>query len=188
VDHRKTFGYDDYAPTHWAVNGAAIRVGGPYEQGGPTALVDTVPTTLTNVDAPLFAGRGFYDPVGRIHVQTLDVSPDALVVRITLGYADAAPSAVAGSGHTFPRFFAHTHTGASATDPDADLASYRWTFESCPASCPAMTGAAGVIEGSSDDVPGPSYTAVDSGRYRLTLTVRDGAGNISVSSVEETAL
>ena len=96
--------------------------------------------------------------------------------------AVAAPAVYPGPSHTLTVSTAHTHAGASATDSDGNLASYSWTWVLCPAACPLLTGSSGLINGSSAAIPGPGYTPLDPGFYRLRLTVKD-LTNLSRSAI-----
>ena len=90
------------------------------------------------------------------------------------------PTANAGGGHQIPLNKKHTHTGATATDPNGDLASYRWKFASggCPSLCPSLDGAEGSLpQGSTTvSVPGPSFNPLNLGNYKLELIVKDRVG------------
>ncbi len=77
----------------------------------------------------------------------------------------------------------HLHEGASASDPNGDLASYVWSWASCPGTCPALSNTSGGLSGgtSSVPVPGPSFTLVEGGPHTLKLEIRDAAGHRSSS-------
>ena len=82
----------------------------------------------------------------------------------------------------------YQHTGASATDMDADLNAYRWELVSCPGTCPVLTRASGGLVGDSAEIQGPSFTPSEPGTYRLKLTVWDGAGGTAAAAVDVTVL
>lgn len=76
----------------------------------------------------------------------------------------------------------HTHTGATASDPDGNLASYTWNWEFCPGffptDCPTMTaGASGSIPMTAPNavynIPGPTFAPNRLGNLQLRLDVYD---------------
>jgi hypothetical protein len=79
----------------------------------------------------------------------------------------------------------HVHEGASASDPNGDLASYAWSWVSCPATCPDLSNASGGLSGGTPSVPvaGPGFTLTQGGPHTLKLEVRDAAGHRSSSQV-----
>lgn len=111
-------------------------------------------------------------------------------LEFTLAPRDpVAPTVSAGSAHQVQINTTHTHSGATATDANGDLASYAWTIGNCPAeNCPVLTGnVSGSLVGTGPvQVPGPTFAALSAaGEYTLTLTVRDQAGNVTSHSVVE---
>jgi len=102
--------------------------------------------------------------------------------------AAANPIADAGPAHGTTVGVSHVHSGASATDANANLASYSWAFVTpCPSTCPALSGASGAISGGSATIPGPIYTPNVAGNYTLRLTVLDTGGLSGTANVVETA-
>lgn len=182
------------------VSGASVRIGERYELTSKTHLVDTCPFTTSFLDSALLAGRGVYDPVGGIHVETLSADPSELEVAVKFGYTDSPPTASAGAGHEFAffnpspiwapllRLIEHVHHGAWAIDGDQNLMSYEWSFSSCPRSCPTLQGSTAEVSEGNVSIPGPNYTANYPGTYRLTLRVWDTSGRSSSSTAEERAL
>ncbi len=77
--------------------------------------------------------------------------------------ADAGPDQNAGTGTPI------TLDGSASADPDGDLITYAWRFESVPP-------ASGLTDGSllGADTPMPEFTADVPGRYTLELVVSDG--------------
>ena len=191
VEYRRPIGYDQYTPsTPVEYDGGLIRIAPDYAVDAESQLVDTTPFTNTVAcqncvaDQTLKVGRGLYDPVSKVYVKTVSADATALTVSVALNYQNAPPEVNMGAAHPHVRRVAYQHTGASATDNDADLNSYRWQLTACPGTCPPLTGASGGLAGGSADIPGPSFTPGQPGTYRLTLTVWDCAGRTATAAVD----
>ena len=195
VEHRRPVGYDKYTPEAPVdYDGAIIRIAPDYGVDAESQLVDTTPFTDTVAcfncvaDQTLKVDRGLFDPASKIYLKTVSVSDTALQVSVTLGYGASAPVADAGRGRPHVRGVVYQHAGASATDVDADLNTYRWELVACPGTCPALTQATGGLAGASSEIPGPSFNPTGPGLYRLKLTVWDGAGATATATVDVTVL
>lgn len=85
----------------------------------------------------------------------------------------------------------HTHTGATATDANNNLASYSWAWVSCPGACPALSGnVSGSISGGASpvSVPGPTYTPAVIGDYVLQLSVTDDVSLVDTDNGTDTVV
>lgn len=189
IEYRTPFGFDSFAATDDAVTGVMVRSGPSVATNGHSYLLDTDPYTTTFADAALQAGEAFVDPVGGIYVETVSSNPDGTAtVLVRTGYANAAPAVSAGGSHTplLPGV-PHVHDGATATDGDKNLASYLWSFASCPGTCPTLASPSGALSGGSASIPAATFVPTDVGTYRLQLTVWDTSGAKTVTYVEERA-
>ena len=203
VDYRRPAGsFDNYAPTDDAVNGVLIRSGPAIATNGNSYLFDTdiyPTTTKTNIstgesvvvpdfaDAALNVGEGFVDVVGGVYIETLSINPDGTVtVLVRTGITNSAPVVTTNASAT-PMLpgVPHQVQSASATDANKNLGRYRWSFVSCPGTCPELTGTEGGLSAGSASIPGPTYVPTAAGSYRLSLTVWDTAGAVTTSFVDE---
>ncbi|MDP3993945.1 MAG: hypothetical protein Q8P75_03130, partial [bacterium] len=162
-------------------------------------------STAINTDVTLtaFGGTGTYSWLAPSGTPSSDSGSSFTVrysssgpktVTVTSGLSDtctvnvsapSAPTANAGPTHPLTVSTSHTHSGASASDSDGNLASYAWVISNCPSVCPSLSGASGVISGSSASISGPTYTPTAAGNHTLTLTVTDSGGLTGTSSVIE---
>lgn len=106
------------------------------------------------------------------------------VGRSVVSPPQVAPGLSAGANHGVMLGEAHTHGGAWAYDPNGDLASYQWSWGSCPTPCPPLANTTGSLSGGTSrvSVPGPTFTIPSGGNWNLVLEVRDRAGNRSQST------
>lgn len=199
VDFRRPFGaYDTYGPTDDVVNGALIHSGPALSTNGNSYLIDTAiyPTTLDVTtgavepdftDAALQPGEGWVDTVSGVYIETISVNADGTItVLVRTGVTNVAPAVTAtSSGSPILSGVSHQVPGASATDVDKNLGQYRWSFVSCPATCPGLANTEGAVSGGSDSIAGPTYVPADKGTYRLALTVWDSAGSATTVFVDE---
>ena len=106
------------------------------------------------------------------------------------GDESSIPWVYIGTSHPLTVNESHTHTGAYASDENGDLDPYSWSFLSCPGNCPTLSNASGYLSGGTSanvSVPGPTFTPLDVGNYRLQLAVGDEAGNEGVGTIVEIA-
>ena len=169
-------------------NGNRSSVGRTQTDGAlaPGARVPVDITWPTNVAAKM-PGEFLLVFKGKHGLEGLAASDEQYAVvagRSQVPPPPLAPGANAGPGHSIPGSTPHTHAGASASDANGDLASYTWSWSSCPAACPALSNTGGSLGGgtSSVPVPGPTFTLTEGGTHTLQLEVRDGAGNRTRSS------
>lgn len=101
----------------------------------------------------------------------------------------ARPTVDAGEGHTVV-LSAHAHGGATATDPDGDLAFYRWYCRALTptTACPAEVLLSGPVSGGLTPVQIPGPTVFFRGQIELRLTVMDAGGRAAVDVVVETGI
>jgi hypothetical protein len=187
VEYRRPSGlFDATVPAA----GALIRLAPAFTTNSETHLIDADPSSPEFWDL-LLPGHAFVDTVKNISILAVSENGTQLTVVVDAGHANVAPQAGAGAGDPLTVGVVHTHEGASANDADANLGRYQWTWVSCPATCPALTGATGSLasapSGSNAAVPGPTYTPADPGTYRLSLTVWDTAGAKVTATVDEVA-
>lgn len=202
VDFRQPFGtFDNYAATDDAVTGAMVRIGPSTATNGNSWLIDTSmfplfvdanedpPDTEPEfLDAALQVGEGWVDTVSGIYIETLEVVGGTVRVLVRTRQANAAPEVAVGapSSVILPGV-PHQAPNATATDTHKNLGMYRWSWRSCPSTCPALTGLTeGALSGGSDTISGPVYIPTERGDYTLTLTVWDTAGSRTVTEVTET--
>jgi hypothetical protein len=99
----------------------------------------------------------------------------------------SVPSANPGPDQSCPHSVPCMPIGATASDPDGDLASYTWAWHpqfTCfdlnwtAMTCPTLSNTTGPLSGGSASVPGPTFTPPSDMRNgRLILTVTDAVGN-----------
>ncbi|TSC77496.1 MAG: RHS repeat-associated core domain protein [Parcubacteria group bacterium Gr01-1014_33] len=112
--------------------------------------------------------------------------------RVTINVSGFLTSPVvnAGSAHTLTLDAPHIHTGATATDADGDLSTYRWVI-ACPNDiypCAGnITNQSGTLAGSSATIP-LMYTPLINGPYNLQLIVTDASGRTSIRYVTDATL
>lgn len=199
VDYRRPLGtFDSYGPSDDVVTGVLVHSGPGLASNGNSYLIDTAvyPTTVdTNTgavepdfsDAALQPGEGFVDSVSGVYIETLSLNPDGTVtVLVRTGVTNEAPTARPTSAPTLMLVgVPHQAQNAEATDADKNLGRYRWHFESCPSTCPALTDAEGAVAGGTDSITGPTYVPDAPGTYRLALTVWDALGSWGKIILEE---
>lgn len=201
VDYRRPTGqFDAYAATDDAVNGVLIHSGPAIATNGNSYLFDTTiyPSTVdvnTQLpepdfsDAALNVGEGFVDPVSGVYIETISVNADGTIsVLVRTGVTNTAPVVSAPAPATPPLpGLPRQIPAASATDTEKNLGAYRWSFLSCPGTCPPLAGVVeGALSGGSDSIPGPSYVPAEPGTYELQLQVWDTAGALTTSIIRET--
>lgn len=76
-----------------------------------------------------------------------------------------APLADAGSEQSVIQYHLVQLDGGGSYDPDDDPITYRWSFSSCPSSCPRLYD---------NMTRTPYFNAYDTGNYEVELVVRDG--------------
>ena len=186
-----------YDPNGWTDATNGVSSGGKCDwnsdlnQGAPT-----FETTINNPASPASCNSGpytktFNDTPGDYVYQVLRITDrlgaqsnvSSVTVRVTA--PNAAPAPNTGPGHALSTGVSHTHSGASATDPDGNLASYNWTWVSCPSACPALSASSGSIAGGNANISGPTYTPNVAGSFTLRLTVTDSLGLSASSNVTE---
>ena len=188
VEARTPFGFDSFAPTDDVVRGALIHTGPDIATNGNSYLLDTAPITPSFLDAALQPGEGFVDTLNGVYIETVSVNGDGSVtVLVRTGYTNAAPVVTAGAIQPMLPGVPHQTSSATATDANKNLGSYRWDWVSCPSTCPPMATSTGALSGGNASVPGPLYTPVTAGTYRLALTVWDTAGAKTTITVDERA-
>lgn len=116
------------------------------------------------------------------------VIPDCAPVNV-------APTVNAGDSHVLTISTPHTHTTATAYDPNDNLSTYSWAFTSCPpcgntTCCPALSGTVSGSFGAglgdpAVSVPGPTYTPLNAGYYNLRLTVTDTNAATGTSTISD---
>ncbi|MGH7803356.1 MAG: hypothetical protein ACREQJ_03340, partial [Candidatus Binatia bacterium] len=173
--------YDDEDGNRFSVGGT--QTNGVLQPGAQVPLSISWPTTLP-AKTP---GEFLVILKGRHGLEGLAASDtDYAVVagRSQVPPPSLAPGVNPGPSHDIidPN---HTHEGASASDPNGDLASYTWSWKSCPGPCPGLSNASGGLSGgtSSVPVPGPTFKLTEGGAHTLELEVRDAAGHRSSSIV-----
>jgi hypothetical protein len=200
VEYRRPSGVtDDFAPTDDVVSGVLIRTGGSlWSTTERSVLIDTAPFTASFVknenltdgflDAALNQGERFVDPVSGIAIETLSINSDGTAtVTVSRNQANSAPTASTDDPAPMLAGAPYTVFGASASDATRNLSDYRWTWASCPGTCPEMSGDTGQLSGGSDTVAGPTFTPANGGTYRLLLTVYDTLGASGTSTITLTA-
>ena len=100
-------------------------------------------------------------------------------VSVTATTANAAPVANAGNNQTVARTATVTLSGASSTDANSDILTYRWTLTTRP------TGSAAAL--SSATAVSPTFVADLAGVYVATLVVNDGKVDSNLATVAVTA-
>lgn len=100
------------------------------------------------------------------------------------------PFANAGQGASTTVGMSHTHSGAWAHDRDNNLARYEWAWQTCPGTCPTLSGnVSGSLTGGNPSVwipRGPTFTPTTAGSHVLRLTVTDTAGASDSATVSFT--
>ena len=92
---------------------------------------------------------------------------------------NTAPTAVAGADQNVSVGSRVELSGTESTDPDGDMLTYAWTFESKP------SGSAAELEDA--DTPTPSFVADTDGEYVVGLGVDDGQISSESATVKATA-
>ena len=97
--------FDDFASTDAAVTGVSVRIAPDASTIVQSQLIDASPGTTTFADAPFGLLQAFTDPVSRVTVTTVSVSPGGATVSVQFGSdtqsgdttAPTAPSALAAT-------------------------------------------------------------------------------------------
>ena len=117
--------------------------------------------------------------VAALMVNDGKVDSTLLATTVTASILNAAPVANAGNNQTVARTATVTLSGASSTDANSDILTYRWTLTTRP------TGSAAAL--SSATVVSPTFVADLAGVYVATLVVNDGKVDSNVATVAVTA-
>ena len=161
--------FDDFASTDPAVTGVSVRIAPDASTIVQSQLIDASPGTTTFADAPFGLLQAFTDPVSRVTVTTVSVSPGGASVSVQFGSDTESP--------TQPG--ALTAAAQSATSIRLD-----WNPSSDNV---GVTGYAIVRDGASiATVTGTSYA--DTGRlpgttYAYEVRALDAAGHASAPAV-----
>jgi PKD repeat protein len=117
-----------------------------------------------------FTDTGLHTAILIIHDGREGTGSDS--VKIAVGGANRPPDAHAAATPTSGRIpLAVAFSSAGTTDPDGNIASYRWDFG----------------DGSYSDAANPSHTYTTAGTYTATLTVTDTSGASDTATVTITA-
>lgn len=177
-------------PTYGVSSGGRCEWNTDLNQGTATYEV-SIPNPASAASCNFSLGsRTFNDAPGTYSYQALRITDrqnarsNVAAINIVVS-ANSAPSANAGPAHSLGAGISHTHAGASAADPDGNLASYSWAFASCPSICPALINSSGSLSGGSAAVAGPTYTPNVAGTYALQLTVADTASQVATALLVE---
>jgi hypothetical protein len=107
------------------------------------------------------------------------VDSTLLATTVTASILNAAPVANAGNNQTVVRTATVTLSGASSTDANSDILTYRWTLTTRPTGSAAALSLATVVS--------PTFVADLAGVYVATLVVNDGKVDSNVATVAVTA-
>lgn len=179
-------------PTYGVSSGGRCEWNTDLNQGAVT--YDQIISNPANAAAcnTYLGSRTFSDAPGAYTYQVLRITDskgalsNVATVNVVVS-ANTAPNADAGQSHPLAAGISHTHTGASAADPDGNLASYSWAFASCPSACPVLTNSSGALSGGSASVSGPTYIPNVGGTYALQLAVTDAASSVATALLVENA-
>lgn len=144
-------------------------------------------TLSVNNSATPYLSAGIYSPKVVVERGIAPPAQNRTLVTVSTVVA-GAPTADAGPGHSGTTGTFHSHTGATASDPDNDLTSYAWRFLSCPppTTCPSITeNRLGALPPAGGPVPAPRYTPISAGTYVLELKVFDALLHSAVDTVSE---
>lgn len=168
LEYRRPHGtyFDNFASTSAAVRGVTIRMGQGWNRITQSALLDTVPSTLTFNDAPLRAGRTFRDSRAGITITVSSLWSGAATVVIKLP-ADTTPPTAPGPLSVTARSTDSLSLAWSPATDDRAVAGYRvWrdgTFAGSTSATTTAWSATGLAGGTA---------------YDLTVRAVDAAGNL----------
>ncbi|OGG49034.1 hypothetical protein A2678_01035 [Candidatus Kaiserbacteria bacterium RIFCSPHIGHO2_01_FULL_53_31] len=133
--------------------------------------------------------RVFYDPIHRVTVGPItSVATDKITFQVALNSAPpaaTAPHVITGAPDVIDTSY-FMHEGATASDVNGDLASFRWGIVNCSTTCPSITvNEAGVLSGSYAVIPPPFISVPGPGTFTLVLTVWDSTNMVTTASVAE---
>jgi len=167
-----------------AIAGGVDGWDGWIKMSGTNYSVDAVIGDICSFDGWAWGS----DVIGWIHFSDTNYSVTVDDDFCVLMGGRGDPVVDAGLSHALVATIGHTHTGAEAKIGGSDdLASYVWEFDSCPSTCPTLSGATGILFEKSAIITGPSYTPNISGDYVLRLTVLDISSGSGTATVIETA-
>jgi len=91
AEFRQPLGFDNFSSSAPVVNGVSIRLGPEYTTLARPLLLDMTPSTTSFSDSALAVGQKFTDSERNISIETISVSSQGAVVRVTVDSTDTSP-------------------------------------------------------------------------------------------------